>query len=331
MWIILSSCLLLSNDYKQGSFRNHRGWLEEADISKMLMGSDEFKSLICMIFYVVLMSQCSQGQNLSAHHVSLDSSIHNYALMNMGNAHSGILYDVPLPANYSGIKASFVRIRSATIWSRGANFSNVYMPPKTLPWPFSRRINIVYQNLGNLSSYYYNVPNYTLVAPIIGFLAYDAANDSRQDYGMIELYPMKEPILVNFPNTSWPGDANKTVQCVRFRINGKVEFANVTGGNSCTAHGHGHFSIVIPSQPEKRKQRVWKWWEIGFGVGCGGLVLLVGLGLVFYKWFRMRRVRKMEKESDRSEALESIWIGPSRMPSASGIRTTPYIEHNYVP
>lgn len=303
---------------------------------------------ITILSYIFLF-QFVLGQNMSDPD-SLDSLIYDYSLKRIENGRSGIYYNISLPGNFSGIEISIVRLRSSTLWLRGANFSFFNVPPRTLPRPFARRIALVYSNLGNLSSFYYNVPNYTLITPVLGLMAYDTTNISRKHHnnnGSIGLFPMKDPILVHFPWIEFLS-RNDTMKkkCVRFGNEGEIEFSNVVAEttNSCVAGNEGHFSIVIPyeepqpriepsSKPKEKskKQRLWKWWEIGFGIGILGLILLVCFGIFLYKVIRKKRIAKMEKESERNEALDSIWIGSSRMPSASGIRTQPVLENSYVP
>ncbi|KAL3536743.1 hypothetical protein ACH5RR_000109 [Cinchona calisaya] len=289
------------------------------------------------MFYMLLLPNYVQGQNSSYDHDSLDSFIHDFAMKTMRRTRTGILYNISLPTNYSGIEVSIVRLRTASLWRRGANYSFFDIPPRILPKPFSRRLNIVYQNLGNLSNYYYNVTNHTFVTPVIGFLVYDA-NTSTENGGILDLSVKNDPILIHFPKISGVEDTNHTTtKCVRFGTNGEVEFSNMTMTNKCIAKDQGHFSIVIPSKPpapspsNKRKERSWKWWVIGSGVGIGGLVLLGVSGIVLYRLIRKKRIAKMEKQSEKSEGLGTIWIGQSRMPSATDIRTQPVLENSYVP
>ncbi|KAH0731329.1 hypothetical protein KY289_002517 [Solanum tuberosum] len=246
----------------------------------------------------------------------------------MSKRYTGKLYDIPLPTNFSGMESSIVRLRSSSFWRRGANFSFFKIPHRVLPWPFVKRFDIIYENLGNLSSKYYDVTNYTFVTPVIGFLAYDARR-SRENYGMVELNTMENHILIHFPPNN---DYNKNMKCVRFVKNGTIEFSNVTMNNTCISRGQGHFAIVVPSlKPEEEKKGKWKWWVIGFGVGIVGLILLIVMGILIYKCVRLKKRGNMERQSEKSEALDDVWVGNSRMPSASGIRTQPVLENSYVP
>ncbi|PHT96925.1 Folate-biopterin transporter 1, chloroplastic [Capsicum chinense] len=55
------------------------------------------------------------------------------------------------------MKLSLVRLRSRTLWENGANFSGFSIPPRTISVPYVKRINILYNDLGNLSSHYFNI------------------------------------------------------------------------------------------------------------------------------------------------------------------------------
>ncbi|CAN4111498.1 unnamed protein product [Withania somnifera] len=290
-----------------------------------------------LLLLLLFSLEVARGSSHMLDRNSLDSSIHEYAIKNITIRQTGKLYDIPLPANFSGMEVSIVRFRSASFWRRGANFSFFKIPQRVLPWPFVRRFDIIYENLGNLSSKYYDVSNYTFVTPVIGFLAYDATR-SREDYGMVELHTMPNHILVHFPQISLPqannnSNKNVTMKCVRFVTNGTIEFSNVTKNNTCISRGQGHFAIVVPSlKPEEEKKGgEWKWWVIGFGVAIVGLVLLVVMGILICKCVRLKKIGNMEKKSEKSEALDTVWVGDSRMPTASGIRTQPVLENSYVP
>nr|GMD29905.1 Lipoprotein signal peptidase [Ipomoea batatas] len=265
---------------------------------------------------------------------TLDSFVGQHALKNASNRRTGRLYDVVLPANFSGMEASVVRFRTGSLWKRGANFSLFRIPPNILPVPFMRRMHIVFANLGNWSSSYYSVSNHTLVAPVVGLLGYDADMANSSSLRRIEDFRLrKDPILVHFPNNiSLPN-----MKCVRFGINGgTIEFSNVTVDGLCVARGQGHFTLVIPTPEEEEKKKkkkgaaAWKWWAVGFGVGVMGLIF-VGIMIMMYRVVKQKRVGRMEKQSEKSEALDTMWIGRSRMPYATRIRTEPVLEDSYVP
>ncbi|KAG9155862.1 hypothetical protein Leryth_004109 [Lithospermum erythrorhizon] len=262
----------------------------------------------------------------------LDSFIHEYTFKKIKeqNPVTGTLYNISLPWNFSGIDVSFVRLRTGRFRKNGANYGFFRIPPKIHTLPYVKRLDIIYQNLGNWSSYYYNVPNHTFVAPVIGFLAYDS--DSSIDKGKLLLSIARDPIEVHFPSIDLPEDfQNLELKCVRFGHDGVVGFSNVSKASTCVVRDQGHFSIVVPSKSGKTNRKGWEWWMVGVVAGASALFLLVFCPVVAYKSYRLNRIRKMEKQSERSEALDSIYIGSSRMPSAQGIRTQPVLENSYVP
>lgn len=266
---------------------------------------------------------------------SLNSFLHDYALHAIPKPRTGELYEVSPPANFSGVGVSLLRLRAHSLWKNGANLSSVQIPSMALPSPFTRRVDLVYQNLGNWSTSYYNVPSYTFVAPVIGLLAYDSNNTGPTTRSLVGLdIKGDSPITVRF-NISvslHQYDDVRVMQCVRFATDGTWELSNVTGESSsscsCVARNQGHFSIVVPTIRERRKTAAVKWWVVGIPAAVGvGVVLIAVVGF----WCRWRSVRKMEKMSERSEGLNTVWIGNSRMPYASGIRTQPNLENSYIP
>ncbi|KAF8412159.1 hypothetical protein HHK36_000116 [Tetracentron sinense] len=259
---------------------------------------------------------------------SLDVLLRDYACKAVGRHRSGVLYKATLPANLSSIEVSAVRLRSGSFWIRGANFSNFRMPPKIIPMPFVRRIAIVYQNLGNWSSHYYSLPGYSLISPVVGFLAYDAPNSSARWVRKLNLSVTGDPISIHFPQVSLPKGSNSTIRCVRFGAGGSVDFSKMTMPNVCYTRDQGHFSIVVPI---KKKERQWKLWVVGFGCGFVGLVLVGLVGMVVFKFVKMKGIGEMERQADAGVAFETIWIGSSKMPSATLIRTQPVLENEQVP
>ncbi|KAK4382962.1 hypothetical protein Sango_2821600 [Sesamum angolense] len=255
--------------------------------------------VVCIIFNAWLWQFVHGSERYNARDL-LDSFVYDYAIMKLHRPRTGRLYNVVLPANFSGMEVSFVRLRTRRLWKNGSNYNSSFsIPPWVLPWPFTKRVDLVYQNLGNLSSSYYNVPNYTFVAPVIGFLAYDP-NRSSASYGMIELHLLSDdPIF------------------------------NVTVKSSCIVRRQGHFSVVVPYQPNQAIRK--SYWVMGIAAGVVGLVLLLVIGILAYRWIKGKRIKKMERSSERSEGLDTIWVGRSRMPFASGIRTQPAIENSYLP
>lgn len=308
----------------------------------MLMGFE--RSFI--ISFVMLCCLCSlreiKGVDNSTLR-SLDDLFLEYAENSLpSRPQTGVLYDASLPSNFTGVNVSIIRLRRDSFWRKGANYSGFYMPPRIFSLPNFTRLDMVFSNLGNMSSYYYNVPNYTLVAPVVGFNAYGSRNSTGQ-FGNLTTQMTKlnltlfgGPILVQFPNFSLP--QNEKPKCVVFYINGTVEMTNMTLQDMCAVHDQGHFSIIVPhptmvphTPKEKEKGQLWKWWVFGFAIGILGLLFFGIVIFIIVRAFRMRKLENMEKEAERSEALGATNVGQSRMPLASAVRTQPTIENDYHP
>ncbi|XVF22442.1 hypothetical protein REPUB_Repub12eG0172500 [Reevesia pubescens] len=262
---------------------------------------------------------------------ALDALFHYYANQTLENHHTGTLNQVSLPSNFSGMEVSVIRVRSRSLWVRGTNSSFVKIPPRVRPLPYVKRISIVYDNLGEWSSKYYQVPGYSLVSPVIGFNVYDSSNLTTLTDKMVIFSTTNESISIHFPYVEAEDKIVTELKCVEFGAGGSVEFKNMTERNVCVTGKAGHFSVVIPLMPQE-KQRIWKWWVIGFVAGTFGLALLVSVGVISFRLWRRMKIKTMEKESDTAVALDTFWVmGDHKMPSASMIRTQPVIEHDYVP
>lgn len=278
-----------------------------------------------MIVLIVLnawLCQLVQGSE-TYNRDSLDSFLYDYAFKKIRRLRSGKLYSVAPPSNFPGMEVAVVRVRTRSLWNKGLSYGSLAIPPKMMPRPFTRRVDVVYQNLGNWSSCYYSVPNHTFVAPVIGFLAYDSTNN-----GVIELRAMGgDPFVVNFSSIYSDVARNETMRCVRFDTNGTLELSSMMRESSCVVREQGHFSVVVPYEG-KEDIEAYKWWIMGIAAGVVGLTWLV---VVVVFGCKRKKMKKMERESERCEELETIWIGRSRMPCASGIRTQPVLESSYLP
>lgn len=262
----------------------------------------------------------------------LDAVIHEYANKTLQDPRTGVVYNISLPANFSGIEVSIVRLRSSSFWVRGSNLTPFQIPPRIIPMPFSKRLAILSENLQNWSSNYYQVPGYRLVSPVVGFMVLDASNSSGIGNQQLNLRANGNPILVSFSPAELELRTSKlSMRCVEFGPHGSVSFSNMTSLNGCVARSQGHFALVIPAPapPQKKKEaRFWKWWVIGF---TGGFMVLVSVSLIVfgaYKAVKRQRIKEMEKESEKGVSFDTVWIGSSKMPSASTIRTQPILEAN---
>ncbi|KAK9743118.1 hypothetical protein RND81_03G218700 [Saponaria officinalis] len=269
--------------------------------------------------------------------------------------HTGVLLNITLPSNFSDIKVSIVRLRSGTMWVKGANYSTFDIPPRVITMPYVKRLAIMYDNFGNLSSNYYDLPGYEILSPIIGFAVYNATDLSGDTNPQrLNLTIAGEPIKVRFSDDQMKLSHDNNVmnmKCVRFDpiINRLVVLSDMISPNICLTRALGQFALAMPlinapqPQPQpspfpllskNRKRSVFaemKWWLIGIGVGLLVLMMSIMGFVICYKAFRVRKILRMERKAEKSEALDTIWVRTSKMPSASVTRTRAMLENDFAP
>ncbi|XP_065864382.1 uncharacterized protein [Euphorbia lathyris] len=284
---------------------------------------------IIFLLFTIIVHASSIYNNSS----SLDATFRDFAAKTLTEKSvTGTLLNVSLPTNFSGIQVTVIRLRSATFWAKGTNFSSFYIPPGVLPFPFAKRFVIVYQDLGKLSDQFYNVPGYSLAAPVIGFMAYDATNLSVLGNDT-KLNVINHQILVQFSEIT-PKDGNFSgLKCVKFGEGGLIQLSNIGDGNKCSSGSNGHFSVVVPDEEEvgsRKKKRISKRRKsiIVIVSCCVGVILVVMILVSIYQLIRQNKIRKMEGESEKGEAFDTTWVGASKMPCASMVRTQPVLEHD---
>ncbi|KAI4355179.1 hypothetical protein L6164_003975 [Bauhinia variegata] len=275
----------------------------------------------------------------SSHHdpESLIAIFRDLANKEIAKPRTGIVYNISLPANFTGMQVSVIRLRSASFWSRGVNHSFFNIPPRVRAMPNIMRLSIVYDNLGNWSSSYYNVPNYTMVAPVLGFMAYSSPLPALIGSTRMNFSIQGDPITIRFPQMR-PQGKNETPICAKLGDGGSVQFFNMAKPFECITESQGHYALVVPSErvefpspraespaPEVHSHTLW--WVLGFVIGFVGLILVILVLFLLVKLDKRRRIRKMEGNSERDLPFDTFWVGESKMPSASMIRTQPALEN----
>lgn len=234
------------------------------------------------------------------------------------------------------------------------------IPMGVLEQPYVERLVLVYQNLGNWSMTYYPLQGYHYLAPVLGLLAYDASNLMAKNLTELDIQASVEPMSIKFSELITVPDG-LVPRCVLFDLNGTVNFSNVLSDNICTTFRQGHFSIVvesiapsplpgspIPMTPPQTggaprqgpmpsgqggKNNTKKVWKI-VGSAVGGFALLVMLGLLVVwvrKYKHRKKMHQMEKAAEVGESLHMTTVGSTKAPAATGTRTQPTIETEYVP
>lgn len=104
-------------------------------------------------------------------------------------------------------------------------------------------------SFSNLSSFFYDLPTHVLIAPILGFSAYDATNISCDTNNVteLELSVTGAPISIVFPQVELlPIDRNSKIECVVFSSNGSVNFLSTSFSMCmCEAMSSSRFPIVV--------------------------------------------------------------------------------------
>ncbi|CAN0825156.1 hypothetical protein LINGRAHAP2_LOCUS324 [Linum grandiflorum] len=296
--------------------------------------------LVILTVHVIPPVQASSSSSPPSDFKPLEALIRSGAMTALISQRTGVLADVPLPSNYSTVSASVIRLRTRRFHDLGTDASSLFVfPPGIIPYPFPPRIAIVFFNLGpELSPLYFRVPGYSIIAPVIGFSAYDAgANFSDPAVESLQFTFSSAAvgsILARVPRQSPAAiGAEGEMKCVKF-IGGQglVQLTNVTGDSICETEGSGRFTVVVPvrEETEEEKAEVIRKVIVAAAGAMGAICLLV-ICVTSYKMVRSHRIEKMVGEAENGLAFDTTWIGRSKMPSASMVRTQPTLEHGYAP
>lgn len=281
---------------------------------------------------------------------ALDALLQEYAYRAFVNPRTGSIYDGQVPSNLTGIKISVVRLRSGSLRNRGMmSFKEFKIPNGVDVEPRVERMAFVYQNLGNWSSVYYPLPGFTYLTPVLGLLAYNAANLTGTGLSELDVRTSGSSIIIDFRDVIRVL-SGATPLCVWFELDGLPAFRNLEHDNVCSTEGEGHFAIVVnstglspapapaggvipgPASGTSHKSKS-KTWKIVGGV-VGGFVVLVLVVLLLVCALRYRKKKKvagMERQAEAGETLQMSQVGNSQAPVASGTRTQAAIENEYAP
>ncbi|KAG9443359.1 hypothetical protein H6P81_014699 [Aristolochia fimbriata] len=290
----------------------------------------------------------SQSPDSSRTARSLDGVLQDYAYRAIRPPKTGVVYEAEPPPDLPGIKLAAMRLRSGSLKRKGVkSFFEFEIPVGVVEQPYVERLVLVYQNLGNWSSSYYNLQGYSFITPVLGLLAYDAINLSAKNLSELNINATGQPIFIRFSNVQ-AVQGGFTPRCVWFDLDGLPQFTNlVSSDNVCSTFSQGHFCIAVNSSafpppsgqpplppsftPSKKSNS--RTWKIVGGVvgGFVGLVLLILLLVWALRKRQSEKIAKMEQQSETGEALRMATVGTSRAPVAMGTRTPPVLENEYVP
>jgi Protein of unknown function (DUF1191) len=266
----------------------------------------------------------------------LDSLLQDYAYRAFRHPHTGIIYTGQVPVNLTGTSISALRLRSGSLRKRGfQNYMQFDIPVGVIVQPYVERLVFVYQNLGNWTTYYYPLTGFTYLTPIIGLLAYDAANLSATNLPELDFVASESPISIDFGSvsTSVPGAGPK---CVWFDLDGVAQFRDLVSSNKCETYRRGHFAIAVNTSstspaPHHKKKISSKAWKI-IGGAVGGVIVLILLSMLIcciVRYRKEKKVKEMERQAEAGEALHYTRVGGAHAPVALGTRTRPVLENEY--
>jgi len=204
--------------------------------------------LICACLLHLLLSTADSGVAAQSPARILDATLQDYAFRAFERPRTGIVYNATLPANLTGIALSAVRLRSGSLRRKGfADYFQFGVPTGVVVQPHVERVVLVYHNLGSSSDHYYPLPGYTYLAPVLGLLAYDAANLSAVGLQELNIVASGSPISVTFSNVRAVTSGSAPLRCVVFDLNGVPLLRDLEATNVCSTYRQGHISIVVNS------------------------------------------------------------------------------------
>ncbi|MCD9561115.1 hypothetical protein HAX54_020077 [Datura stramonium] len=279
---------------------------------------------------------------------SLDSLLQQYAFRELTwpRTRTGVPYDAYVPSNLTGIKLSAIMLtRYSLKWRVYGCYKQFFIPSGIIEEPYVKKLVLVYQSLANWSSFYYPLPGYTYLTPVLGILAYDAYDLYAKNLPELDILALEDPITIRFPNVQ-PAPEGSFPKCVYFYSNNLVEFGNVTDGNICETRIQGHFSIVAeakvapspspsahviapspsPTADENNHQNIInsKMWMISL---VFLLFLLPGILFVIVKKLGLLEIR--QKSHDSAAVVEPL-LGKTEVPLPLDAPTRPLLENDYV-
>ncbi|WJX86873.1 hypothetical protein P8452_69124 [Trifolium repens] len=98
---------------------------------------------------------------------------------------------------------------------------------------------------------------------------------------------------------------NDTPICVKLSDDGGIlGFRSMTKDYACEAYGIGHYTLVVPISEESTyiKSQI--------------------------KAAKRKKIKKLENNSENGEPFDTFWIGDTKLPFASMIRTQPVLEND---
>ncbi|WOL09973.1 hypothetical protein Cni_G18727 [Canna indica] len=294
--------------------------------------------LLIFLLTIILSSPSHQLQDPALiDQIVRDSVFHSY----LADHHkTAVVYNVSLPPTVSGVTAATVRFRMGSLMRHGATLDEFSVAPGVLVRPRSKRLIMVIQNLGNLSSAYSsyrNISGYRLVSPVLGLLFYRAASIRNTSIPPeMEILATRAPITVDFSRLAQSSHGQR-VLCALFSPDGNLSLSNATNSKVCAARTQGHFALVVESINNAGGEDETKLsgWKVVVVSVAGGAFSAVLLGLILVALVTANRKRlltvEMERRAYEEEALQVSMVGHVRAPTATVVRTAPRLENSDAP
>ncbi|XP_059311481.1 uncharacterized protein LOC132063066 [Lycium ferocissimum] len=278
---------------------------------------------------------------------SLDSLLQQYAFRELSwqRTRTGVPYDAYVPSNLTGIKISALMLtRYSLKWRVYGWFKEFVIPSGIVEDPYVRKLVLVYQNLANWSSFYYPLPGYTYLTPVLGILAYDAYDLYAKNLPELDILALEDPITIRFPYVQ-PAPEGSLPKCVYFYLNNWVEFGDVIDGNICETRIQGHFSIVTevkvapspspaayeiapspsPTADENNHQKInSKMWRISM------VFLVFAISGILIVLVRKCGLLEIRQRLDDSAAIVEPLLVNTEVPLPVEAPTRPLPENDYV-
>lgn len=310
----------------------------------------DFLICVCLLQLLFLGSSRVAAQQPSPAR-ALDTMLQEYAYRAFVRPHTGIVYNGTVPGNLTGIAVSALRLRGGSLRRKGfAEYFEFGVPTGVTVKPHVERVVLVYHNLGNWSEFYYPLPGYTYLSPVLGLLVYDAANLSAVGLPELSIVASGNRISVSFSDVRAVPPGGPAPRCVRFDLDGVPQFLDLEASNVCSTDRRGHYSIVVNSSEivpaptpagtvtppiptaaggAKGSSKAWK-IAVSVVGGSIALGLLASLLLCLVRYKRDKKLELMERNANVGETLRMAQVGRTQAPVASGTRTQPVIESEYV-
>ncbi|XP_020084952.1 uncharacterized protein LOC109707837 [Ananas comosus] len=186
-------------------------------------------------------SQQAPQDPLLVDRIVADAAVRSYRTKHRKTA---VTFGFSLPPTLSGVSAEAARYRAGSLRRYGATIGEFSVPPGIVAHPHVKRLLVVSQNLGNLSSLYSshaNVAGFEIVSPVLGLLFYNAAVAPRNSSAkIIRILVAENPVRVNFSANTM---ARRSF-CAGFELDGNVRITDRTASGVCEDTGAGAFAVV---------------------------------------------------------------------------------------